>query len=64
MWDRIACPTLLLRGGVSDILSAEVADEMTRRGPKARLVEFDGVGHAPWLATQDQIAPITEFLLT
>ena len=62
-WDRIACPTLVLRGGVSDILSREVAEEMTRRGPKARLVEFEGVGHAPWLATQDQIAPVRDFLL-
>lgn len=63
VWDRIACPTLVLRGGVSDILSAEVAEEMTRRGPKAKLVEFPGVGHAPWLASENQIAPIRDFLL-
>jgi pimeloyl-ACP methyl ester carboxylesterase len=63
VWDRITCPTLVLRGGASDILPQEVAQEMTRRGPKARLVEFAGVGHAPWLATQDQIAPVREFLL-
>jgi pimeloyl-ACP methyl ester carboxylesterase len=63
VWDRITCPTLILRGGVSDILPHAVAQEMTRRGPKAKLVEFEGVGHAPWLATEDQIAPIAEFLL-
>ena len=63
VWDRIACPTLVLRGGVSDILPAEVAGAMTTRGPKARLVEFPGVGHAPWLASQDQIAPLRDFLL-
>ena len=63
VWDRIACPTLVLRGGVSDILSRETAEAMTQRGPKARLVEFEGVGHAPWLATQDQIAPVRDFLL-
>jgi len=62
-WDRIACPTLVLRGGVSDILSRETAEQMTQRGPKARLVEFEGIGHAPWLATQDQIAPVRDFLL-
>ena len=60
---RIACPTLVLRGGVSDILSRETAEQMTQRGPKARLVEFEGIGHAPWLATQDQIAPVRDFLL-
>jgi pimeloyl-ACP methyl ester carboxylesterase len=63
VWDRIACPTLVLRGGVSDILPAEVAEEMSQRGPKARLVEFEGVGHAPWLAAEDQIAPLRDFLL-
>jgi pimeloyl-ACP methyl ester carboxylesterase len=63
VWDRIACPALALRGGVSDLFPHEVAQEMTRRGPKARLVEFEGVGHAPWLATEDQIAPVREFLL-
>jgi pimeloyl-ACP methyl ester carboxylesterase len=62
VWDRIACPTLILRGGVSDLFPRDVAEEMTRRGPKAELVEFEGVGHAPWLATQEQIAPVARFL--
>jgi pimeloyl-ACP methyl ester carboxylesterase len=61
-WDRIACPTLALRGKVSDILSRETAEAMTQRGPKARLVEFEGIGHAPWLATPDQIAAVRDFL--
>jgi pimeloyl-ACP methyl ester carboxylesterase len=62
VWDRIACPTLVLRGGVSDLLSAETAQAMTQRGPRARLVEFPGVGHAPWLASEEQIAPVRDFL--
>jgi pimeloyl-ACP methyl ester carboxylesterase len=65
MWmsyDAIACPTLLLRGADSDLLSKEVAIEMSRRGPKAKLVEFPGVGHAPTLMHDDQIAVIREFL--
>ena len=62
-WDRITCPTLLLRGGVSDLLSRDVAEAMTKRGPMAKLVEFAGVGHAPWLASEDQIAPARDFLL-
>jgi pimeloyl-ACP methyl ester carboxylesterase len=62
-WDRISCPTLVLRGAVSDILGEDVAEAMTKRGPKAKLVEFAGVGHAPWLASEDQIAPVRDFLL-
>ena len=63
VWDQIKCPALVLRGGVSDILPREVAEQMTRRGPKAGLIEFEGVGHAPWLASEDQIAPLRDFLL-
>ena len=35
---------------------------MTRRGPKAELIEFDGLGHLPALMTKDQIEPIVGFL--
>ena len=62
-YDRIACPTLLLRGADSDLLTAATAQAMTQRGPKARVVEFAGVGHAPTLVAADQIAAVREFLL-
>ena len=63
LYDAIACPTLLLRGADSDLLSPETAQAMTQRGPKARLVEFAGVGHAPTLIAQDQQDAVTSFLL-
>ena len=63
VWDAITAPTLLLRGAESDLLTREVALEMARRGPRATLVEFEGVGHAPTLLSANQIAPIREFLL-
>jgi pimeloyl-ACP methyl ester carboxylesterase len=63
VWEAIRCPTLLLRGADSDLLTREVAEEMTRRGPKAKLVEFAGVGHAPALLAEDQIAVVRDFLL-
>lgn len=62
-YDALRCPTLLLRGEQSDLLSRETAHAMTQRGPKARLVEFEGVGHAPTLIAPDQIAAVREFLL-
>ena len=64
LYDAVTCPTLLLRGGDSPLLPAEVADEMTRRGPKAELVSFAGIGHAPALMAEDQIAAVRRFLLT
>jgi pimeloyl-ACP methyl ester carboxylesterase len=61
-WDAIACPTLLVRGELSDLLSHATALEMTTRGPKPRLVELAGVGHAPTFVHADQIAIAREFL--
>ena len=62
-WDAIACPTLLLRGAQSDLLPKDAAIAMTRRGPRPRLIEFEGVGHAPMLMADDQIKVVREFLL-
>jgi pimeloyl-ACP methyl ester carboxylesterase len=62
-YDQMTLPTLLLRGAESDLLSPETAHAMTQRGPKARLVEFEGIGHAPMLQQPDQVQAIREFLL-
>lgn len=62
-YDAIKCPTLVVRGAQSDLLTAETAQAMTQRGPKATLVELPGVGHAPTFLHADQIALAKEFLL-
>jgi pimeloyl-ACP methyl ester carboxylesterase len=63
LYDAITARTLLLRGAQSDLLSRETAEDMMRRGPKPRLVEFAGVGHAPTLIAQDQVDAVCAFLL-
>lgn len=62
LYDAIHCPTLVLRGAQSDILSAETARQMTQRGPRARCVTFEGVGHAPTLIADTQIDVVESFL--
>ena len=62
VWDAVRCPTLLLRGAESDLLSPDTAAAMRGRGPKPRFVEFPGVGHAPMLLAPEQIAPVAAFL--
>jgi pimeloyl-ACP methyl ester carboxylesterase len=62
-WDTIRAPTLILRGAESEVLPRDIAREMLGRGPKAKLVEFPGVGHAPALMASDQIRTIENFLL-
>jgi pimeloyl-ACP methyl ester carboxylesterase len=62
-YDAVRCPTLLLRGADSDLLLRDTALEMTKRGPKPKLIEFAGVGHAPALMADDQITAVRDFLL-
>jgi pimeloyl-ACP methyl ester carboxylesterase len=62
-YDAIHCPTLVLRGEQSDLLRRDTAAEMATRGPQAKVVEIKGVGHAPTLLHDDQIAVVREFLL-
>jgi pimeloyl-ACP methyl ester carboxylesterase len=63
IYDAVRCPTLLLRGEHSDVVSRQTAAEMARRGPKAKVAEVPGVGHAPTLLQPDQIALVRDFLL-
>ena len=64
LYDHISATTLVLRGAQSDLLSPETAQAMALRGPRARTVEFDGVGHAPTLIAPDQVATVVDFLMT
>ena len=62
IWDAIRCPTLVLRGEHSDLLSRATAQAMAERGPRARIVEVAGVGHAPMLLARDQVDIVASFL--
>jgi pimeloyl-ACP methyl ester carboxylesterase len=62
VWDAIHCPTLLLRGAESDLLSRATAKAMQERGPRPDLIEFAGIGHAPMMLSTDQIEPVVRFL--
>jgi pimeloyl-ACP methyl ester carboxylesterase len=62
-WDAVRCPTLLLRGADSDILLRATAEAMTQRGLRATLVEFQAVGHAPTLMSDEQVTAVRDFLL-
>jgi pimeloyl-ACP methyl ester carboxylesterase len=62
-YERVKAQVLLLRGELSDALSRATAAAMGQRGPRARLVEIGGVGHAPTLVQSDQVQLVREFLL-
>jgi len=63
IYDAIRCPTLVMRGEHSDLLTRETAAQMAERGPRAKLAEVKGIGHAPTLMHADQIEVVREFLL-
>lgn len=62
-YDAIACPTLLVRGADSDLLTRDTAQRMVQRGPHPQLVEIAGAGHAPTFIDPAQIAIARRFLL-
>jgi pimeloyl-ACP methyl ester carboxylesterase len=62
IYDKIRCPTMVLRGEHSDLIARETANQMSERGPRAKVVEIAGVGHAPTLIHADQIQLVRSFL--
>lgn len=56
-------PATLVRGALSDILSAKTAAEMQRRKPDLDVVEVAGVGHAPVLDEPEAAAGIDRLLV-
>jgi pimeloyl-ACP methyl ester carboxylesterase len=62
IYDLIQTPTLLIHGAESELLSAAAAEEMSKRGPCAKVASLQGIGHAPTLTHPDQTALVTQFL--
>ncbi|WP_076068574.1 alpha/beta fold hydrolase [Sphingomonas montana] len=66
MWPAFAAlgtmPLLLVRGAVSDLLSAQTAETMVARCPGAELVTVPEVGHAPTLDEPEARAGVMRLL--
>lgn len=63
LWPAVAkIPVLLLRGELSDLLSHEVALAMKARHSQLTLAEIEGVGHAPSLMQDKEIALIQDWM--
>jgi pimeloyl-ACP methyl ester carboxylesterase len=66
MWTAFAAlngmPSLLVRGEVSDLLSAETVEAMEAQNPDLESVTVSGVGHAPTLEEPEAVAAIDRLL--
>jgi pimeloyl-ACP methyl ester carboxylesterase len=56
------CPVTIVRGGLSDFLSEETAQEMVRRVPDVEFVTVPRIGHAPTLMEPEALAAIDRLL--
>lgn len=63
LYENIKARVLVTRGAESDLFAKETALQMTQRGPRASLVEFPGVGHAPMFVQDNQVEAVALFLL-
>ncbi|MFZ2854321.1 MAG: alpha/beta hydrolase [Rhodocyclaceae bacterium] len=63
IYDAIRCPTLVVRGADSDLLTPETLQAMAACGPRPQTVEIPDVGHAPMFLEAAQIRVVSEFLL-
>lgn len=55
-------PTLVIRGGISDLLSMEIIEKMRKVHPAFEYVEVPRVGHAPLLTEPEAREAISAFL--
>jgi pimeloyl-ACP methyl ester carboxylesterase len=66
MWPQFdalaAVPVMVIRGGLSDILSAATVETMRQHRPDLETIEVPRQGHAPDLAGDDVIARIAAFV--
>jgi len=62
-WAEVRCPTLVLRGAESDVLSRDTLVRMCALRPDTEVLELPGIGHAPAIMSYDQIGAVRDFLL-
>jgi pimeloyl-ACP methyl ester carboxylesterase len=62
MWQKVNCPTLILRGETSDLLTRETVSAMLSSNIHARAETIADCGHAPSLSNAHQIAILERFL--
>ena len=62
VWSKVQCPTLVLRGELSEVLLPATLAEMKSRKSDLEVAEFPGVGHAPALMSDEQIGVVKQFL--
>lgn len=61
-WDQIECPTLTLRGELSNFLDESTVKRMQARAQNNKLVEIASAAHAPALQSEKEVKIIKDFI--
>ncbi len=62
LWHNVPHPTLVIRGGESDVLTEQTALAMKDSGPLPTIITLEGIGHAPTLMEDEQIKMVKNWL--
>lgn len=62
LWKAVKCPTLVLHGEQSMILTPAICDEMKALHPDTTVIDIPGVGHTPSLLLQEHIDVVEQWL--
>ena len=62
VYDQIKCPTLVFHGVNSDLCLPVIVEKMESRGPKPKVVHFEGIGHTPMFNNEEQFNLVVDFL--
>lgn len=63
VWGAIRCPILVLHGEHSDVLPANMVQEMKQRNAHAEVIDIADTGHAPPLLNDEQVKCVRDWLL-
>lgn len=61
-WQKISCPTLILHGEQSSVLTPNIIEEMVAQNPNCEVIPFPEAGHVPPLLERSQIDPVHHWL--
>ncbi|MGE0719802.1 MAG: alpha/beta fold hydrolase, partial [Alphaproteobacteria bacterium] len=61
-WTKLDVPTLVIRGEHSEMLTAEIGQQMIEARRGADLLTMPDAGHPPWLRAPDQMDPVLQWL--
>jgi pimeloyl-ACP methyl ester carboxylesterase len=62
IWETISCPTLVLHGKQSAILTTKTITRMRASHPNMQVITFPGIGHAPSLMNKEHIQIVKQWL--